>query len=29
MNYRDIENLRFALEKGPAWLQIDEHTGVL
>src|SRR5262249_22456417 len=29
MNYWDIENPRFALQKGPSWLKIDEHTGVL
>jgi hypothetical protein len=29
MNYWDIESPRFALQKGPAWLKIDEHTGVL
>jgi hypothetical protein len=29
MNYWDIETPRFALEKGPAWLKIDERTGVL
>jgi hypothetical protein len=27
--YFDIEQPRFALEQGPAWLKIDEHTGVL
>jgi hypothetical protein len=29
MNYWDIENPRFALQKGPTWLKIDAHTGVL
>src|SRR5262249_38260028 len=29
MNYWDIEAPRFALEKGPAWLKIDERTGGL
>jgi hypothetical protein len=29
MNYWDIESPRFALEFGPDWLKIDEHTGVL
>ena len=29
MNYWDIEQPRFALEQGPAWLKIDERTGVL
>jgi len=29
MNYWDIETPRFALEQGPAWLKIDERTGVL
>jgi hypothetical protein len=29
MNYWDIENPRFALQKGPRWLKIDERTGVL
>jgi hypothetical protein len=29
MNYWDIERPRFVLEKGPAWLRIDERTGVL
>ena len=29
MNYWDIENPRFALQQGPAWLKIDERTGVL
>jgi hypothetical protein len=29
MNYWDIESPRFALRQGPAWLEIDEHTGVL
>jgi hypothetical protein len=29
MSYWDIENPRFALQQGPAWLKIDEHTGVL
>lgn len=25
----DIEEVRFSLEKGPAWLKVDEKTGVL
>jgi hypothetical protein len=29
MNYWDVENPRFALRQGPAWLKIDEHTGLL
>ena len=29
MNYWDIENPRFTLQQGPAWLKIDERTGVL
>jgi Putative Ig domain len=29
MNYWDIENPRFGLQEGPAWLKIDERTGVL
>jgi hypothetical protein len=29
MNYWDVERPRFALEKGPAWLKIDERTGLL
>jgi hypothetical protein len=29
MNYWDIENPRFALRQGPAWLKIDERSGVL
>jgi hypothetical protein len=29
MNYWDIEKPRFALQKGPRWLRIDERTGVL
>jgi hypothetical protein len=29
MNYWDIENPRFALRQGPAWLKIDERTGLL
>jgi hypothetical protein len=29
MNYWDIERPRFAIEQGPAWLKIDERTGVL
>jgi hypothetical protein len=29
MNYWDIENPRFAVQKGPTWLKIDEHTGVV
>jgi hypothetical protein len=29
MNYWDIENPRFTLKQGPAWLKIDERTGVL
>ena len=27
--YFDVEKPSFALERGPAWLKIDEHTGVL
>jgi hypothetical protein len=29
MSYWDIEHPRFALQKGPRWLKIDERTGVL
>src|SRR5262249_5860342 len=29
MNYWDVETPRFTIEKGPAWLKIDERTGVL
>jgi hypothetical protein len=29
MSYWDIEQPRFALEKGPGWLKIDRRTGVL
>jgi hypothetical protein len=29
MNYWDVEQLRFHIEKGPGWLTIDEATGVL
>jgi hypothetical protein len=29
MNYWDIESPRFTLRQGPAWLKIDERTGVL
>jgi hypothetical protein len=29
MNYWDIETPRFALKQGPAWLKIDEGTGLL
>ena len=29
MNYWDRETPRFTIEKGPAWLKIDERTGVL
>jgi hypothetical protein len=29
MNYWEIESPRFALRQGPAWLKIDERTGVL
>lgn len=29
MNYWDIETPRFALKQGPAWLKIDERTGLL
>jgi hypothetical protein len=29
MNYWDIEAPRFALEQGPAWLEIDEATGLV
>jgi hypothetical protein len=27
--YFDIEKPKFVLERGPAWLKIDENTGVL
>ena len=27
--YFDIEKPRFAVERGPDWLQVDENTGVL
>jgi hypothetical protein len=27
--FHDIEEVRFSLEKGPAWLKIDEKSGVL
>jgi hypothetical protein len=27
--FHDIEDVRFSLEKGPAWLKIDEKSGVL
>ena len=27
--YFDIEKPKFALDQGPAWLKIDEATGVL
>ena len=29
MNYWDIESPRFSLQQGPAWLKIDEATGLL
>ena len=29
MNYWDIENPRFALQQGPAWLKLDKGTGLL
>jgi hypothetical protein len=29
MSYWDIETPRFALQQGPAWLKIDENTGLL
>jgi hypothetical protein len=29
MNYWDIESPHFTLEQGPAWLKVNEHTGVL
>jgi hypothetical protein len=29
IGYFDIENPRFTLTQGPAWLRIDEATGVL
>ena len=29
MNYWDIENPRFTFKQGPAWLKIDERTGVI
>jgi hypothetical protein len=29
MSYWDVENPRFALQKGPPWLKISERTGVL
>jgi hypothetical protein len=29
MNYWDIENPRFAIQQGPAWLKSDERTGQL
>jgi hypothetical protein len=29
MNYWDIETPRFTIQQGPAWLKIDERTGVL
>jgi hypothetical protein len=29
MNYWDIEHPRFRLEQGPAWLKIEERTGLL
>jgi hypothetical protein len=29
MSYWDIESPRFALRQGPAWLKINERTGVL
>jgi hypothetical protein len=27
--YFDVENVKFSLERGPAWLEIDEATGIL
>jgi hypothetical protein len=29
MNFWDVERLRFKIERGPAWLSIDEKTGLL
>jgi hypothetical protein len=29
MNYWDIEHPRFTLQEGPAWLKLDERTGLL
>src|SRR5262249_15732949 len=29
MSFWDIESPRFAIQQGPAWLKIDERTGVL
>lgn len=29
MNYWDVEHPRFVLKQGPAWLNMDERTGVL
>jgi hypothetical protein len=29
MSYWDVEQPRFAVKQGPAWLKIDERTGVL
>jgi hypothetical protein len=29
MNYWDVEQVRFRIEKGPAWLTIDEASGLL
>ena len=29
LNYWDVEGLRFALLRAPAWLKIDENTGLL
>jgi hypothetical protein len=29
MSYWDIEQLRFAIERGPKWLKIDQATGLL
>jgi hypothetical protein len=29
MNYWDVERLRFRIQQGPAWLSIDETTGLL
>jgi hypothetical protein len=29
MSYWDIESPRFVLQEGPAWLKIDEHSGLL
>jgi hypothetical protein len=29
MNFWDVEHPRFAITRGPAWLKIDEKTGIL